>query len=451
MPQFSTTLLPPILEYTYPAFRYEDDLGDAIDVTFPASLSITNTLDQVDHIQIRIVSLNTNKNGLNPELFPQSLYFISVKDYEEFYIKIKTVLNGANIFKTTEEEVYPSYYKMQIRLGSVDGEPYDESWGQNVTEEWLNDNQEFFSEWSNSAILKTVKTPNFGVFTLKENYENIINDPNYLWMGYYNTEDSNESLKKYNFQLKDENLNTIEEGPDTYIGEYEKPSLSYKFREVFENDKTYYLVLNIETVTGYVDSVFYILKTEFDYVKIYNIIKIKEDDDDAHNLVDISARQIHLVPESTPSNLAWLADGNMNTYGETGITHYKNLNRLSASADFSIPYDNFSLLLSITNFQEKIQKQVRDCFVDRNYILYLGQDSYFGSEFYLGVYEQEGNTFFVLKEVFKNQMTSNNYYIIEQQGKVEKDKEYLFIMKKDRGDTIFEMKQWHNNNFEGGE
>lgn len=451
MPQFSTTLLPPILEYTYPAFRYEDDLGDAIDVTFPASLSITNTLDQVDHIQIRIVSLNTNKNGLNPELFPQSLYFVSIKDYEEFYIKIKTVLNGVNIFKTTEEEVYPSYYKMQIRLGSVDGEPYDESWGQNVTEEWLNNNQEFFSEWSNSAILKTVKSPNFGVFTLKENYENIINDPNYLWMGYYNTEDSNESLKKYNFQLRDENLNTIEEGPDTYIGEYEKPSLSYKFREVFENDRTYYLVLNIETVTGYVDNVFYILKTEFDYVKIYNIIKIKEDDDDAHNLVDISARQIHLVPENTPSNLAWLADRNMNTYGETGITHYKNLNRLSASADFSIPYDNFSLLLSITNFQEKIQKRVRDCFVDRNYILYLGQNSYFGSEFYLGVYEQEGNTFFVLKEVFKNQITSNNYYIIEQQGKVVKDKEYLFIMKKDRGDTIFEMKQWHNNNFEGGE
>ena len=451
MPQFSTTLLPPILEYTYPAFRYEGDYGENVDVIFPASLSITNTLDQVDHIQIRIVSLNTNKNGLNPELFPRGLYFVSLKEYEDFYIKIKTILNDKNIFKTTEEEVYPSYYKMQIRIGGKDGEEYDPSWGQEVSEEWLNNNQANFSEWSNSSILKTVRKPNFGIFTLEENFENIITDPNYLWTGYYSTEDNNESLKKYNFQLKDENYNIIEESPDTYIGEYEKPSLSFKFKEVFENNRQYYLILNIESVTGYKDNVTYILKTNFDYVKIYNIIKIIENDEDAHNLVDVRARQIHLVPEKTPSNLAWLADQNMNNYGETGVTHYKNLNKLSASADFSIPYDSFSLLLSITNFQDKIQNRLKKCFIDNNYILYLGQESYFGSEFYLGAYEKEGITYFVLKEVFKNQNTFNNYYIIEEPNEIEQNKEYLFIVKKDKGDTIFEIKQWHDNNFEGGE
>lgn len=451
MPQFSKTLLPPILEYTYPAFKYEESNGDGVSVEFPASLSITNTLDEVDHIQIRIVSLNTNKNGLNPKIFPTGLYFISLENSDTFSIKINTVINGENIFKTSEEDVYPSYYKMQIRLGSKSGEKYQSSWGQNVSEDWLNSNAEFFSEWSNSSILKTVKQPDFGIFTLKENIENIISDPNYLWMGYYSTEDSNESLKKYIFRLEDSNHNLLEESPESYIGEYEKPSLSYKFREIFEHNKKYYLSLIVESTTGYQDIVTYDLQTNFDYVKIYNIIKITEDDEDAHNLVDVRARQIHLVPEKTPSNLAWLADQNMNNYGETGVTHYKNLNKLNASADFSIPYDSFSLLLSITNFQDKIQNKLRKCFIDNNYILYLGQESYFGSEFYLGAYEKEGITYFVLKEVFKNQNTFNDYYIIEEPNKIEQNKEYLFIVKKDKGDTIFEIKQWHDNNFEGGE
>ena len=124
MPQFSKTLLPPILEYTYPAFKYEESTGEGVNVEFPASLSITNTLDEVDHIQIRIVSLNTNKNGLNPKIFPTGLYFMSLENSDNFSIKINTVINGENIFKISEEEPYASYYKMQIRLGSKSGEKY---------------------------------------------------------------------------------------------------------------------------------------------------------------------------------------------------------------------------------------------------------------------------------------------------------------------------------------
>ena len=227
MPQFSKTLLPPILEYTYPAFKYEESTGEGVNVEFPASLSITNTLDEIDHIQIRIVSLNTNKNGLNPKIFPTGLYFISLENSDNFSIKINTVINGENIFKISEEEPYASYYKMQIRLGSKSGEKYQSSWGQNVSEDWLNSNAEFFSEWSNSSILKTVKQPDFGIFTLKENIENIISDPNYLWTGYYSTEDNNESLKKYLFRLEDSNHNLLEESPENYIGDKATEIVNY--------------------------------------------------------------------------------------------------------------------------------------------------------------------------------------------------------------------------------
>ena len=42
---------------------------------------------------------------------------------------------------------------------------------------------------------------------------------------------------KYIFRLEDSNHNLLEESPESYIGEYEKPSLSYKFREIFEHNK----------------------------------------------------------------------------------------------------------------------------------------------------------------------------------------------------------------------
>lgn len=448
MQNFSKTLLPPILEYTYPAFQYEGDNGENVTVSFSASLSIVNTLDQVDHIQVRIVSLNTNKNALNPKLFPRGYYFIPMSNVNNFVITLNTIINEENIFKTGEEAVYPSYYKMQIRIGEKTLNNLDPSWGQDVPESWLNENAQYFSEWSNSAILKTVQKPQFGIFNLDLSSENIVIDPNYIWQGYYKTEDDNESLKNYKFSLLDEKGQVIEESPDIYIGEYEKPFLFYKFRTVFENNKSYFLSLYIKSVTDYEATVKYKIKAEFDYVKIYDIFKVRENNDDAHNLIDIKARQIHLVPTFFPTEKEWLRDSAMNQYGETGITHYINLNQLNANADFSVPYDTFSILLSITDFKGKVQTRLANCFLNDNYILYLGQNSIFGSEFYLGVYLENSKTCFVLKEVFKNNgKDTNNYYIIKNDKTVEDNEEYLFIIKKYKGDTIFESLQWHNNIF----
>ena len=450
MPQFSKTILPPVLEYTYPAFAYESATGGNVKVSFPGALSITNKMEQIDHLQVRIVSLDTNKNGLNPSIFPVGLYFISTKNMKDLVITLNTVINNQNIFKTSENDIYPSYYKMQVRLGEkneVAEKNYDPSWGQNVSKNWLLENSKSFSEWSNSAILKTVKEPDFGVFTLEKNILNTITDPDYTWNGYYYTDDDNESLEKYSFKLEDESLGLLEESPLFYIGEYETPSLRYKFREILEHDKIYFLSLTIETVTGYRTSIRYKLHTVFDYVKIYNIIEILEDDEDAHNLVDIRARQIHLVPEKPPIPMAWKSDANMGKYGESGVTHYQNYSKLFANKDFSIPYENFSMLLSITNFKNKIQTKLRECFQKDNYLCYLGQNLSNGTDFYLGVYNFNNKLNFVLKEELKDSKRRFvHYYIIKDQV-YEDNKEFLFLIQKNMGDTIFKAVNWHNNNF----
>lgn len=450
MPQFSKTLLPPILEYTYPAFRFETDNREGVLVSFSALLSIVNTIDQVDHIQIKIVSLNTNKNALNRNIFPNGTYFISMKNAEDLTIKINTVINNENIFRDTNSEIYPSYYKMQARLGMISDDNYNPSWGQNVSNEWIVKNSENFSEWSNSSVLKTVEKPDFGIFTLNKDIENITTNSNYLWMGYYNTEDGNESLKKYYFQLEDENYKLLEKSEEIYIGEYETPSLTYKFNEIFVHDKIYYLKLYIETMTGYKDFIYYKIKTQFSYVKIYNIFKITENDDDAHNLVDIKARQVTLKSSEKVSNLSWVSDPSMDVFGEYGITHYKNISgQLNGSDEFNIPYNSFSIILSTTNFMEKIQTSLKNCFIGRNYIMKIGHASGYGSNFYLGVYKRKLKYYFVLKEEYMMETRENlyQYYILESPIDIIKNKEFIFIIKKDKGDTIFEAMNWLTNKF----
>ena len=69
----NSILMPPILEFNYPSFDMEKD-----SVIFIGKLSINNNLKQVDHIQVKLLQQDDNKNGLNTELFPKNIYFINV-------------------------------------------------------------------------------------------------------------------------------------------------------------------------------------------------------------------------------------------------------------------------------------------------------------------------------------------------------------------------------------
>ena len=447
MPYFNTILLPPILEYTYPAFRYELDGGENNPVTINAYLSITNTIDQVDHIQIKIVSLNTNKNALNPELFPTGYYFIKIDEtYQDLNFTINTVINGKNIFSINNEEPYSSYYKMQIRLGIKSVDNYQSEWGQNVSQDWLNNNKINFSEWSNSTILKTLDRPDFGIFTLSEDETTTLSEVNYLWEGYYDTQDNNESLKRYSFELYDNNKNLLEVSDNFYIGEYETPSISYRFNEIFIHDLDYYIRLNIETVTGYLDYKEYKIRTQFSYVKLFNIVNIKENDEDAHNLIEIKVKQILLETTEPINDENWLKDENMEDLGETGVTHLKiDKGYLKPKdGDFLIPYNNFYLLLSITNFQNKIQNKLKNCFINDNWILYL-YDSQKNYQYYIGVYSHNNKINFVLKTIFEK--TINYYYIEEDSNTIAKNEEYLLSIIHSNGIVRFNSLKWHTNNF----
>lgn len=458
MTMFSKTLLPPILEYTYPAFLYESADGSPLEYTFVGKLSTVNTIEQVDHIQISIVSNNTNRNGLNPEIFKDNLYFIPVvggaAGTNQILLELDNMIDGKNIFQIGEETIYPSYYKMQIRLGGPEAH-YDPTWGQNVPDDWLTNNKQYFSEWSNAARLKTVKKPNIGIFTLDNTQVNILEDANYRWTGYYSTDDSDESLSYYSFDLYDANNMLVESSGNIYIKEYETPSLYHTFSEVFANNTDYKLVLTTTTATAYTESVVYNIRTHFSYVKLFNVFDVVEDDDGAYNFARIRARQVQLkltVPELDFDDYWWVTDPAMEQFEEFGISHFGiTVGRLTNENSFSVPYDNFSVLLSTTHFFQKLQTKRRDCFKDENYLFYIGRkNGNFGSEYYIGYLLEYGRYYFVLKEVIKSAAGDIvQYYDFQIQEEVREEEEYVFIFKKYFGETIFQAKQWLVNNFGG--
>lgn len=458
MAMFSKTLLPPILEYAYPAFLYESPMGNPLTYTFVGKLSTVNTIDQVDHVQISIVSNNTNRNGLNPEIFKDKLYFIPVvggaAGTNQILLELDNIIDGKNIFQIGEETIYPSYYKMQIRLGGPEAH-YDPSWGQDVPDDWLKNNTEYFSEWSNAARLKTVKSPEIGIFTLDANQVNELEDTNFRWTGYYNTDDSDESLSYYSFELYDSLDNLIETSGNIYIKEYETPSLYHTFSEVFSNNTDYKLVLNIMTATAYSASVVYNIHTKFSYVKLFNVFDVIEDDDGAFNTAQLKARQVHLVatkPELEFIDSNWFTDKSMEQFEEFGISHFWiSEGRLTNEDTFSVPYDDFSVLLSTTAFRRKLMTRRKDCFIDENYLFYIGRKTgNFGSEYYIAYLQEYGRYYFVLKEVIKSGNGGGEvvqYYDFQIEDEVGSNKEYIFIFKKHFGETIFQAKQWLDNEF----
>ena len=475
---------------------------------------------QLDHVQIKIVAIDSNKNGLNPKTNPAGIYFISLnnkkwRNYEEYQIgdlvnlddKLYKCLKphvsnmllqpgssrsegywdkiGENIYlkltlKTLIESVatkekanifdingilYPQFYKMQIRLGiNTNPNPYDESWGQVPAEGWINNNATYFSEWSNSARVKTVKKPELAIITNEVKpfpYMNILDRPQVLWHGAYSPmEDNNESLQAYSFKLyeyKDEKVGALlEEQPLTYIEQYEIPSPQYQFKYVMEAQNEYVIRFHIVSSSGYEDYIDYVIRAGFPKIRLHNVFNVKENDEKAYIRLKIFVKQIQLIPTEGINEDNWLSDQSMIDLGEGSYTHYKLTDGKIITPDYwIIPYNNFTLQISITNFQEKIQTKAQTCFIDNNHLFAIGSKDVYGSDYKGGVYYNEriGKTVFILKEELKlvgkqNSIINYYYQYYEEDLRKIEDKEFFILIIKDGGRTKFEINQWLTNNWQ---
>lgn len=447
MYNYSKNIFPPILRYTYKSFLYEGVNGEAIEVDLPASLSAKNYIEEIDHIQVRIMSLNSDKNGLNRNLFPQGIMFIPVTEQDkDLRVKFKTVINGQNVFSVGGQPAYPTYYRMQIRLVEKNSNGYKTSYGQNPPEGWVEKNRQYTSEWSNSGILKTVQAPDFGLYGLDSEKTNVLKKPDVLIQGWYTTNDKEEALTSYRLRLYADGR-LVEDSDKIYIKEHERTTLQYRFGEVFMNDIDYVFRLDIETATGYTDSIEYKAEFELSFVKLFNIIRVEELEDKASTDVILEGFQTQLEPSHSYSQSNWLADDVYNQLGEHGYTHF-DLKRgtIRPEDGFAIPYDNFAFMLTLTRLDRAVAKSFREAVYDDRHVFRFTGDSGF-TDYRLYFYKKDKKIIAMLSE---KRNYGSSYRVNYYKKELKEDPnthETAMVIGKNLGETIFEAVSIHENKF----
>ncbi len=446
MAKFTMEILPPILEGSYPAFNLSDDF------TFAASLSAVNTMLHVDHAQIKIFSLNTNKNALNEIKVPKKVYFVDLKGKDRPDITIQTILDGVSIFSTESGmDAYGSYYRMQIRFGLSESKGgtfiYNPADGQNPPDGW--DSPDTVSEWSNSSVIKSALTPAVGIIGLESSVVNDIYNPTVPWFGYYETDDTNEALEWYQFALYDRTFGLmLEESEKVYIKEYEIPTLKYKFKNILESGKDYRILLRVCSATGLITEVSYDVSPFYPNVKLFTIAKVVENEDEAVNEIVIDAKQIILKESSPIPDSCWKQDQAAFDYGDELYTHLMlDGFTIETPSNFAVPYSDFVLQLTTTNFQSKIKSRLKEAL--ENPLIKIGTAVGYGTTYEISVHRELTKAIFTLSEKLYNNGVAviTNLYKLEFPYTDATTKEFYFLIKKEGGETTFEAKPWLVNNF----
>ncbi|MGL4853882.1 MAG: hypothetical protein ACRC37_01345 [Lentisphaeria bacterium] len=455
MIKFNIKVLPPILENAYTTFKISQTQNSTIEIE--PKLSAVNFLNQVDHAQIKLVSLDTNKNAFSKTVVPRGIYFLDLKGVENLQLKINTFLNGKSIFS----DFNPQYYRLQVRFGVAGNAGgnliYNSSMGQNPPDDFTIASENL-SEWSNSAIIKSAELPSFG-FVIPDLFKfneakggYVVPNPWTSWMGYYDTRDLNESLEWYQFKIK-LNGTTFEEGPQTYIKEYEIPVINFKGKKTLENKKLYELELTTRSQSGFENSISVFIYPDYKNVRLFSISGVEEDEDRAVNRIDVNARQVILLGEKYVYDEIYLEDETSHNLGDSGPTHLKLEKRVYEPVGFSIQDNSFCLMLTCGNFLNLVQPRMAPALLRENAIFILGPDKTgSGTEYRICAHKENNQTVFTLiEEILSGGVYRiRNLYKINYGKNIVKNEEIYFQIKKIEGETTFEAKKYITNNFVEG-
>lgn len=402
----STTIMPPILEYSYPSFPYFKLKYD-----FIIKMSVINDYDSFDYIELRAVMASSNDEGFNPsnawvKTLDQSNYFAkifknTVTPSSKFGSFEKTSATSSNdsrltihlnpfdssatedgtasIFNIyTSNEPSPTNFKLQCRLGKTSPDEV--------------------SEWSNAAI---IRVNNGIVLGITPDVTSPVTQTSILWNGTYSATgptNNDEVVNQYRFTLS-RNNEIIEDSYDITVGAYELPNYQYRFRTPLENttengiSNPYSLAFHISTNYGYEDTLVKNIEVAVPYQRTYDIFNVQSNDEEAYNAITIEAKERFVrhtndtvvnsnnYISDTEVSQYFLKDASMATFApEAAQTHLRlvPLNSTITSAKLIPDYDmdkktskfqtsnndTVSILLAITNI--KISTTKEDALADNN-------------------------------------------------------------------------------------
>lgn len=316
----NNNLYPPLVETYAPTFLIDSGITNQDVCIIPFSLSAYNTTEDIGEnaVQVIVSYQNTNKNALSLSEWPSGVMLTSANFKEdgrtgEIHIHKKDLENnGFNINQ---------YYKIQIRFTGtkevlVDG--MSQSAITNIPADhgydtWLTKFQAAFSEWSTVVLARGISTPQLNLYTFDKTQQitqfNTFNVHVAGELTFANPKET-DSLKYYNIKLYSED--SIFVGDEIFATEniynegnsYSKNEINYLFKYALKEGENYFLVLEYETETGFIQSQEYNFIILIDSSSERNDIQIKAEEDNEEGRVKISLYKKTLSSFDTSSIIA---------------------------------------------------------------------------------------------------------------------------------------------------
>ena len=265
----SSTLYPPILNYSEPAFIVAEGKNNVCKINFALSdFSTTSEEQSIKGIQVSIIRQSTGQNVVNK---------IDDQDNKRYRKTGIILLSSSDIKQNTDGtyyiEIYDSdiqsgdesgwvagwIYKVQLRLSLIDNyNPINNPISQSL---WLTQQGNNFSEWSTFCTVKATSKPDITITSLKAGVNNVITTSTLHFVGSYDNDDVSENLYSYSLNLL-QGTNIIESSGLLYSNQYGSGKFDYTFKHELIDKTEYSIILSYSTINKYTETLSYSITTE---------------------------------------------------------------------------------------------------------------------------------------------------------------------------------------------
>ena len=325
-------LFPPIVPNSLPAFNKTESLK------YYFKPSVVNNISQIQHLQMTIVRLDTNRSILNSNTYPFDIIFKNKSEIKEDSQKgFWYVESPASIFPSSDVP-----YKVQIRLGEEDINGMTSAQLGAVLKE-LNK----MSEWSIVTMVLPVTIPDFGIESFTENSENRVVSTGHVFSGYYEPKDASkqETLSSFRYSLYTGEVSDkstwklLSTSGDKLIGATDKVNLDYTFPVELKENGRFIVTMTVKSKNLYTKTKIYpIYSAAYPVLEMFNSIDVVPSSEEAQMDITIRAKQI-LMKSSSKSQLEYIKD-------EPGNSSYPNLTATHVKINGSVVSNNDMVLNS---------------------------------------------------------------------------------------------------------
>lgn len=282
MSNLTNNLFPPIVETWAPGFL------ETASARVYFGFSIYNSASQVKNVQVSVANVMTNRSELNSSLYPSGIKLSPIKldsaksDDYKYYVEIAPGDMEGGLF------VPGKTYRVQLRFTSI--EATEPPTGAQI-ESWLNQNLSKFSEWSPVTLLSPVYMhtiylrgfENYVSGTIANTLSEIVTLSGRLAFANANSIDT---LKYYQFKIYDNANQSLLEDSQKQLSVNNE--FFYEFKRLYDSSKTYKIIFDYETASGYRGTKTYLFKpTAPSSINIAFTNTVTQDKDNSFNTVSI--------------------------------------------------------------------------------------------------------------------------------------------------------------------